>query len=54
MRAFELKGRYQISYSDAAIIAAAQHLGCEIIYSEDLSDGQNYGGVIVRNPFEVS
>ncbi len=51
MQAWEIKTRYQISYWDGAIIAAAQELRCEILYSEDLSDGQNYGGVVVRNPF---
>ncbi len=42
---------FRVSYWDAAIIAAARHLNCEMIYSEDLSDGQDYGGVIVVNPF---
>jgi len=51
IRAWEVKTRYQISYWDAAIIAAAEELGCEIIYSEDLNDGQNYDGITVRNPF---
>ena len=51
LRAVELKTRYQISYWDAAIIAAALQLGCETIYSEDLNDGQEYGGVVVNNPF---
>ena len=51
MQAWEIKNRYQISYWDGAIIAAAQELGCQIIYSEDLNDGQNYGGAVVRNPF---
>ena len=51
LRAWEIKTRYQISYWDGAIIAAAQELRCEIIYSEDLNDGQNYSGVVVRNPF---
>ena len=46
--------RFQLSYWDAAIVAAAQQLGCEMIYSEDLNDGQNYGGVIVRNPFAAT
>ena len=45
------KSKHGISYWDAAIVAAAQELGCEVIYSEDLNDGQNYSGVIVRNPF---
>jgi predicted nucleic acid-binding protein len=51
LQAWEVKTRYQISYWDGAIIAAARELRCEIIYSEDLNDGQNYGGVVVRNPF---
>jgi len=43
--------RFQISYWDAAIIEAARALGCREILSEDLSDGQDYGGVPVVNPF---
>jgi predicted nucleic acid-binding protein len=26
-------------------------LGCEIVLSEDLNDGQDYAGVRVQNPF---
>jgi len=43
--------RFQISYWDAAIIEAARALGCREVLSEDLSDGQDYGGVRVVNPF---
>jgi predicted nucleic acid-binding protein len=43
--------RYGISYWDAAIIEAARAMGCREILSEDLSSGQDYGGVRVRNPF---
>ena len=46
-----IQRRYEISYWDAAIIAAARELGCEVLYSEDLNPGQDYGGVVVRNPF---
>jgi predicted nucleic acid-binding protein len=49
--AIELSDRYLISYWDAAIIAAAESLGCPIVYSEDLNDGQRYGFVRVVNPF---
>jgi predicted nucleic acid-binding protein len=49
--AAELSVRHRISYWDAAIVAAAEALGAPVIYSEDLSDGQSYGGVRVRNPF---
>lgn len=49
--ALGIKERYQVSYWDAAIIAAALELGCHTIYSEDLNPGQNYAGVLVVNPF---
>jgi predicted nucleic acid-binding protein len=51
LEAFALQQRYQISYWDAAIIAAARGLGCEILFTEDLNASQDYAGVIVRNPF---
>jgi len=51
LRATRLAVRHQISYWDAAIIAAAIELGCTILYSADLSDGQIYDGVRVVNPF---
>jgi predicted nucleic acid-binding protein len=51
LQAIDLKTRFQISYWDAAIVAAAQKLGCHTLYSEDLNHGQNYGGVKVINPF---
>jgi predicted nucleic acid-binding protein len=47
----ELKAKYQLSYWDAAIVAAAHSIGAQTLYSEDLNDGQSYGNVTVRNPF---
>ncbi len=47
----ELEARYQISFWDAMIVQAAQIAGCEVLYSEDLSHGQEYSGVLVVNPF---
>ena len=44
--------RYQISYWDAAVIEAARAAGCTEVLSEDLNSGQDYGGIVVRNPFE--
>jgi predicted nucleic acid-binding protein len=49
--AVELRQRYQISYWDVAIIAAAKEMGCTTVYSEDLNAGQTYDGVTVVNPF---
>ena len=50
-RATELCNRFGISYWDAAILAAAGILGCEAVYSEDMSDQQDYEGLRVINPF---
>jgi predicted nucleic acid-binding protein len=52
--ALGISDRFQISYWDAAIVAAASDLGCRTVYSEDLSHGQDYGGVVVMNPFYPS
>jgi predicted nucleic acid-binding protein len=49
--AIERSERYAISYWDAAIVAAAEALGCEAVYSEDLNNGEIYGAVRVVNPF---
>jgi predicted nucleic acid-binding protein len=52
--ALATRHRYQICYWDAAIIEAARALGCREVLSEDLSDGQDYGGVRVTNPFRTT
>lgn len=51
LSALEIRDRFQVSYWDAAIIAAARELGCRTIYTEDLSHGQDYDDVKVVNPF---
>ncbi len=43
--------RYQISFWDALVLAAAEAGGAGVLYTEDLNDGQQYGSVLVRNPF---
>ena len=50
--AIDMKNRFQISYWDAAIVAAASALGARELFSEDLNDGQLYGAVRVVNPFK--
>lgn len=47
----EISQRYQISYWDGAVIAAAESLGAETLFTEDLSHDQRYGSVRVVNPF---
>ncbi len=50
-RAFRLRERFHLSFWDASIVAAAAALGCQTLWSEDLSHGQNYDGVKALNPF---
>lgn len=50
-RGIAISRRYKINYFDAALIAAAELLGAETFYSEDLNDGQLIGSVRVLNPF---
>jgi predicted nucleic acid-binding protein len=49
--AFAASRRSQLSYWDAAIVEAARMLGCAELLSEDLSAGQDFGGLRVVNPF---
>ncbi|MXY08705.1 MAG: PIN domain-containing protein [Rhodothermaceae bacterium] len=49
-RATEIKQRFGLSYWDAAILAAAKMLGCDAVYSEDLSHNVDYYGLRVINP----
>jgi predicted nucleic acid-binding protein len=49
--ALEIVSRFRIGFFDALILAAARLAGCDLVCSEDLSDGQDYGGVRVENPF---
>jgi predicted nucleic acid-binding protein len=33
------------------IVQSAERVGAEVLWTEDLNDGQQYGQVTVRNPF---
>ena len=46
-----VRGRYQLSWYDSLIVAAALEVGCEILYTEDLQHGQLFGDLLVVNPF---
>lgn len=50
LETIDLQGRYQLSFWDALIIQAAQTSGAGVLYSEDLSAGQEFGSVRVVNP----
>ena len=49
--AIEISQRFRLDYWDSAILAAAERLGAEIVYTEDLNHSQSYGSVRVINPF---
>jgi predicted nucleic acid-binding protein len=51
LAALDTRQRFRLSYWDAAIIEASRAMGCTHLLSEDLSDGQDYGGVRVSDPF---
>lgn len=49
--AIAIHQRFQLRYWDSLIVASANAAVCLEIVSEDMNDGQNYNGSIVRNPF---
>lgn len=49
----DIERRYQLSWWDSLVVAAAQLQGCALLLSEDLQDGMVLGGVTVRNPFTL-
>jgi predicted nucleic acid-binding protein len=50
-RGWKLQDRYQLSFWDALIVAAAKSFGCRYLLTEDLQTGQELDGIIVVNPF---
>lgn len=50
-RALDIHERWQPSYWDGLIVAAAERAGASTLYSEDLSHGQRFGEIEVRNPY---
>jgi predicted nucleic acid-binding protein len=49
-RGVELRKEFQLHLWDATILAAAEHAGCEVLYSEDFQAGETYGSVRAENP----
>ncbi len=46
-----IQRRYKIGYWDSQIVASAERFGAEVLFSEDLSHTQKYGGLRCENPF---
>ncbi|MDR0627502.1 MAG: PIN domain-containing protein [Bifidobacteriaceae bacterium] len=50
-QAVAIAARHQLSFWDAMIVLSARQLGCAILWTEDLGDGQVIEGVTIKNPF---
>jgi predicted nucleic acid-binding protein len=50
-RSWKLQDRYQLSFWDALIVAAAKSVGCRYLLTEDLQTSQDLDGIIVISPF---
>lgn len=48
--AFDVQQRWQLSFWDASVVAAAQQAGAHVMWSEDFNAGEDYGGVVAVNP----
>ncbi|MEG3088702.1 PIN domain-containing protein [Sphingomonas sp. PB4P5] len=54
-RAVALSMRFNLSFYDAAIVAAALLADCDTLWSEDMHDGLVVDGrLTIRNPFRLS
>ena len=51
LAAVDLHRLDSMSFWDALIIRAAEHAGCDTLYSEDLQAGRRFGPVRIVNPF---
>lgn len=51
LAAIGLHTQARIGFWDAMIVLAAAESGCDVLWTEDLSDGRRLRGVRIRNPF---
>ena len=49
--ALQIRKTYGFSFWDSAILAAARTLGCDRVYTEDLTHGQVADGLTIVDPF---
>ena len=53
-QAWKIQDRYQLSFWDSLIVAAAQAASCRWLLTEDLQAGQTFDGLTVVNPFRTA
>lgn len=51
LRAIALHKQAKVTFWDAMVVHAAAELGCDVLWTEDLNDGQVIQGVRIRDPF---
>lgn len=51
--ALDICSRYQLSWYDSLIVAAASEASCTVLYTEDLQHGAKINGVRIENPFRA-
>jgi predicted nucleic acid-binding protein len=51
LAAIALHKQTKLSFWDAMVVQAAAESGCDVLWTEDLQDGQVIRGVRIRNPF---
>lgn len=50
--AWDLQDRRSLSWWDALVVSAARVAGCDVLLTEDLQPGEDFGGLVVVNPFQ--
>jgi predicted nucleic acid-binding protein len=48
---FDLRSRYSLSHWDSMVVAGCKEAGIDMLFTEDFSDGADYDGVKIVNPF---
>jgi predicted nucleic acid-binding protein len=46
-----LQSRYRLSWYDSLIVASAIQTQCQVLMTEDLQHGQQFGDLRIENPF---
>ncbi len=49
--ALRIAARFRLPWYDSLIVASAIEGQCDVLYSEDFQDGQQFGSLTISNPF---
>ncbi|TGN20261.1 PIN domain-containing protein [Leptospira idonii] len=53
LKATEIQQKHKLSFYDSLIVSSALECKCNVLYSEDLGDGDKIQTLEIRNPFKV-